>query len=397
MKKYLLILLLNIFLINIYSSHGQNIAKLSPQAKISLLTCSPGTQIYALFGHSSVRVKDPLSGTDLVFNYGIFDYDTPNFTMKFVQGKLLYRLGVERFPRFHYVYTHENRQVLEQVFNFNPEEKQKVFDYLWNNAQPENANYKYDFFFDNCANRIADVLKDALGEDLTYIKPEKEYFSYRNQLDYYLDGNYHKSPWADFGMDLILGMPADQIADFKGEMFLPDHLAENFTHGKLRNSVPLVSQSKIIIPRERPDSITNWNITPLLLFWILCGITALFFLRKNNTFTKIFDFILFLLLGLSGVLFIFMWVATDHEVCHQNLNMLWMNPFHILLAINILRNNLEGFWKKYLWVTLVINGLLIVAWKFLPQEFHWASFPIILMISMRIVALLKNNQPTITT
>lgn len=391
MKKHLLILLLNIFLINIYSSSAQNNSILGPNAKISLLTCSPGGEIYSLFGHSAIRVKDPRTGNDVVFNYGIFDFDTPNFTMKFVQGKLLYKLGIEQFPRFQYQYTYENRQVIEQVFNFTQEEKEKVFSYLINNARPENANYKYDFFFDNCANRIGEVLNDALGEALTYEIPEKKYLSFRNQLDYYIDGSYPKSPWADFGMDLILGIPADQPADFNGEMFLPDLLSNNFTFGKLNNSTPLVSSGKIIIPRKKPASMANWSITPMMLFWSLCGITALLFLIKNNTFTKVFDFILFLLLGLSGVLFIFMWVATDHEVCHQNLNMLWMNPFHILLAVNILRNNLFGFWKKYLWATLIINGLVIVFWKFLPQEFHWASFPIILMISMRVVALLKNN------
>ena len=393
MKKHLLILLLNIFLINIYTSSAQNSSTLGPNAKISLLTCSPGGEIYSLFGHSAIRVQDPRTGNDIVFNYGIFDFETPNFVMKFVRGKLLYRLGIEQFPRFRYQYSYENRQVIEQVFNFNQEEKEKVFSYLINNARPENANYKYDFFFDNCANRIEIVLKEALGKDLTYEIPKKEFISFRNQLDYYIDGSYPKSPWADFGMDLILGIPADQTADFKGEMFLPDHLSNNFTFGKLRNSTPLVNTGKIIIPRKKPSTLGSWRITPLLLFWVLCGIVSLFFLIKNNTFTKVFDFILFLLLGLSGILFIFMWVATDHEVCHQNLNMLWMNPFHIILAINILRGNLDGFWKKYLWATLIINCLLIVFWKILPQEFHWASFPIILMISMRVVALIRNNNP----
>jgi len=391
MKKYLLIILLNIFLINISSTFSQSPSKLSANAEISLLTCSPGGEIYSLFGHSAIRVKDPVSRIDLVFNYGIFDFETPNFVMKFVRGKLLYKLGVERFRRFQYQYVQENRQVIEQVFNLDALQKQKVYDFLTNNALPENAEYKYDFFFDNCASRIDDVLRASLGEEFTYDIPKREYLSFRNQLDYYIDGSYPKSPWADFGMDLILGIPADQTADFKGEMFLPDLLSNNFTFGKLNNKTPLVKASKIIIPRKKPASIANWTVTPLLLFWVLCGITALFFLRKNNTFTKIFDFVLFLLLGLSGALFIFMWVATDHSVCHQNLNMLWMNPFHLLLAVNILRNNLNGFWKKYLWATLIINGLIIIFWKLLPQEFHWASFPIILMISMRVVALLKQD------
>lgn len=388
MKK-LLFLFISIFFCGSIAAQPR---PLSSEAKISLLTCSPGKAIYELFGHTAIRVNDPLQRVDIVFNYGIFDFDTPNFVVKFVRGKLLYKLGVEQYRRFEYQYKMQDRRVIEQVFNFNSSEKQKVFDYLLNNAKPENAYYQYDFFYDNCSSRVFDVIKDTLEQNLTYQIPEKEYISYRQQLDYYIDGStYPKSPWADFGMDLILGMPADEIADFKGETYLPDLLSQNFTFGTLRDSVPLVQPNSIIVPQKKPTSVAGFSITPMLLFWVLCGLTGLLFLVKNNKITKVLDFILFLVLGLSGALFVFMWMGTDHEVCHQNLNMLWMNPFHILLAINILRNNLNGFWKNYLWLTLVVNILLIVFWMLLPQEFHAASFPIILLITMRVVALLKSK------
>ncbi|MFK8007035.1 MAG: DUF4105 domain-containing protein [Saprospiraceae bacterium] len=386
MKKLLFLFIL-IFFCGSISAQAK---PLSSEAKISLLTCSPGEAIYELFGHTAIRVKDPSQGLDMVFNYGIFDFDTPNFVVKFVRGKLLYKLGVDQYRRFEYQYAVQNRRVIEQVFNFNPTEKQTVFNYLLNNAKPENAYYQYDFFYDNCSSRVFDVLKDTLRQNLTYAVPEKKYLTYRQQLDYYINGDtYPKSPWADFGMDLILGMPADEIADFEGETYLPDHLSQNFTFGTLRNSEPLVQSNSIIVPQKKPASVAGFSITPLLLFWILCGLTGLLFLVKNNTFTKVIDFILFLLLGLSGTLFVFMWMGTDHEVCHKNLNMLWMNPFHILLAINILRNNLNSFWKKYLWLTLFVNVLLILFWKILPQDFHAAAFPIILLVTMRVVALLK--------
>ena len=390
MKKLLFLILLNIFFFNLDALKAQR--PLSSSAEISLLTCSPGTEIYSLFGHKDIRVKDPVRGIDIVFNYGLFDYSTPNFTLKFIRGKLLYRVGIEQFPRFEYMYSTENRQVTEEVFNFNQDEKQRVFEFLINNTRPENAEYHYDFFFDNCASRLRDVLKNVLKDDIKFSPPkDKKFISYRRQLDYYLDGKYAKSPWTDFGMDLILGIPADQEADFEGEMFLPDHLSKNLSEGTLRDSVPLLQKGSIIIPQKTPPSIATWTITPTLFFWILCGLTGLFFLTKNNTFTKIFDFVLFLILGLAGILFLFMWLATDHEVCYQNLNLLWMNPIHILLAINILRNNINNFWKKYLWVTLIVNILLILLWKVLPQDFHVATLPIILLVSMRIVAYLKNE------
>ncbi len=386
MKKLLFLFIL-IFFCGSISAQSR---LLSSNAKISLLTCSPGEAIYELFGHTAVRVNDSSQGIDLVFNYGIFDFDTPGFVVKFVRGKLLYKLGVDQYRRFEYQYKVQNRRVIEQVFNFNQSEKQIVFDYLLRNAKPENAYYQYDFFYDNCSSRVFDVLKDTLENNLTYQIPEKKYITYRQQLDYYIDGDiYPKSPWADFGMDLILGMPADEIADFEGETYLPDHLSKNFTFGTLRNAVPLVQPNSIIVLQKKPPRVPRFSITPLLLFWFLCGLTGFLFFAKNNTFTKVIDFTLFLLLGLSGALFVFMWVGTDHEVCHKNLNMIWMNPFHILLAINTLRNNLNGFWKKYLWATLVVNVLLILFWKILPQEFHSATLPIILLVTMRVVALLR--------
>jgi len=288
MKKLLLLFISIIFCGNISAQPRP----LSPEAKISLLTCSPGDAVYELFGHTAVRVKDPKQGLDLVFNYGIFDFDTPNFVAKFVRGKLLYKLGVNQYRRFEYQYKMENRRVIEQVFSFDSTEQQQVFDYLLNNAKPENAYYQYDFFYDNCASRIFDVLKDALGKNLTYQIPEKKYLSYRQQLDYYIEGDiYPKSPWADFGMDLILGMPADEIADFEGETYLPDHLSQNFTFGTLRNSVPLVQTNSIIVPQKTPASVAGFSITPLLLFWILCGLTGFLLFANNNTITKIFDFI----------------------------------------------------------------------------------------------------------
>ena len=170
MKKLLLPLILIIFCGSI-SAQSRN---LSSNATISLLTCSPGEAIYELFGHTAVRVKDPSQGIDLVFNYGIFDFDTPNFVVKFVRGKLLYKLGVDQYRRFEYQYKVENRRVIEQVFNFNSPEKQQVFDYLLNNAKPENAYYQYDFFYDNCSSRVFDVIKDTLEQNLSYKIPEKK-------------------------------------------------------------------------------------------------------------------------------------------------------------------------------------------------------------------------------
>jgi len=137
-------------------------------AKVSLLTCSPGSELYSKFGHSAIRVYDPYEGTDIVFNYGLFDFNTPNFYLKFIRGKLPYQLGIQRFYNFMWDYQSEGRKVVETPLMLDLAAQRKLLDFLEYNYRPENRQYPYDFFFDNCASRIRDVVEQSPG--LTYIQ-----------------------------------------------------------------------------------------------------------------------------------------------------------------------------------------------------------------------------------
>ena len=397
-KLFSLLLLFLTFFTNANTLFSQ--AKLSEDATISLLTCAPGAELYALFGHSAVRVKDPAKRYDKAFNYGIFDFDTPNFMVKFVRGKLLYKLGVQDMRRFDYSYKQDKRPYVEQVFNLNQEQKNKVFNYLLNNARPENREYKYDFFFDNCASRIRDVLQESLGDevDIPTALPNTTYPSYRSFLDFYLYGNHvlgehpDQHTWTDFGMDLILGIPADQEANLSGQMYLPEFLAENLSQGKIGGTALLENWSAKA-KKSTPTLPTPWYFpTPFKVFTILFLMMLGLFFSNKNKLSRVLYGILFLLLGLSGWLFLFMWFGTDHEACHQNMNMLWMNPLHLFLGIQLLRNKVSDLWKKYMGIALTLNLLVLVGWKFLPQEFHFASIPIILTSCLGLIYFLKKEK-----
>src|SRR5690606_22569898 len=143
---------------------GQSV-KLSPRAEISIITCGPGEELYSSFGHSAFRVKDPALKLDFAYNYGTFDFNKPNFYIKFAQGKLLYELSVSYFEDFVYNYKIEGRWVKEQVLNLSQDEKNQLFNFLNINAQPENKEYLYDFFFDNCSTKIRDVLEEVLNNN----------------------------------------------------------------------------------------------------------------------------------------------------------------------------------------------------------------------------------------
>ena len=139
---------------------------LSSKAEISVITCDPGSELYSSFGHSAFRVVDRITGIDQVYNYGTFNFKTNNFYIKFVRGKLLYDLSSYPFHYFLRDYVKENRTVIEQVLELEPSSKQSFFDFLQNNAKPENKSYLYDFFFDNCATKLPEVSDKVLGENV---------------------------------------------------------------------------------------------------------------------------------------------------------------------------------------------------------------------------------------
>jgi hypothetical protein len=136
---------------------------LSDSSRISLLTCAPGEELYSCFGHSGIRVTDYSQGFDVVFNYGTFDFGAPNFYLNFLKGHMIYMEGVDNFKDFHDQYIYEQRSIYEQEINLNAEERVKIFDFLVNNARPENRDYRYDFLYDNCATRIREVFEKNLS------------------------------------------------------------------------------------------------------------------------------------------------------------------------------------------------------------------------------------------
>ena len=232
---------------------------LSEHTRVSLLTSSPGEDLYAQFGHSAIRITDTLSGQDLVFNYGLFDFNTPGFYVKFIRGKLPYQLGIQRFDAFLNAYIEENRQCRELEINLNEKERLALINFLSVNYLPENREYPYDFFFDNCATRIRDILENkfqANYPDTSLVKKA----SFRHFLAQYVGQN----SWINVGFYLILGLPADAIATFRDEMFLPDYLEKHLENAFL--SGQLLAKNKItILYQNQPEKSVSFLPSPILI------------------------------------------------------------------------------------------------------------------------------------
>ena len=363
-------------------------APLSEEAKISLLTCSPGQDLYAVFGHSAFRVNDPINGIDKTYNYGTFEFNTPNFYLKFIRGKLLYKLGIGKQDRFIRSYIVEERSVIEEVLDLSEEQKQQVYAFLEENLKPENRYYQYDFFFDNCATRVRDVLQNVLKDSLQFVAPSGiEGETYRDLIQPYIQ----HSPWVDFGIDLALGLPTDEEGGASGRMFLPDHLSTGFQGGKLFDgsgqSRPLIKNTRVLykaLPQEELTS--NW-LSPKVLFWgIAMAFLLLTLLVKNKKITNSLDLILYLVVGITGLILFFLMFGTEHQATARNLNILWANPLCLLLIGGLWKTSPSQFYKSLLYFLLALNLLVLAMFWWFPQALHFAVIPILLILILRMVA-----------
>ena len=248
---------------------------------ISVLTCTPGEELYSTFGHSAIRIrKDELTNTpiDVIYNYGTFDGFQENFVLKFARGKLEYSLSVESFQDFNSAYRQENRGVTEQTLDLTSEQKRNLFILLAENSAPENRNYKYDFFYDNCATRIEQILRKALGEGFVIKDTYAGKNSFRDAIDLYLT----RHPWGDYGIDLALGLPCDKKMEYGHSMFLPDSVFARMAEATL-DGKPLVANTEEILMAE-PSEYEDIFFTPLqvnIIWLVLCVVAGIIFFNNN--------------------------------------------------------------------------------------------------------------------
>ena len=314
---------------------AQTVPTLSDSARVSLISILPGEDLYSLFGHSALRVRDPVLGIDTAYNFGTFDFgDSPlamvEFVGLFTYGELNYRLDAQDGGRMISWYWQERRRpAIEQTLDLTRDEMQELFRRLQVNALPENMYYRYDFFFDNCATRLLDVLEGVVGPALRF-EAEPPDRSFRRLLDPYLTGN----PWVDFGMDLGLGMPADRAATAREATFLPEHLMEYVATGTLDRGNgarrPFVRRTWALT--GPPDA--SWTPAralpwPKILGWALLAAVAgltLVDVRAGRKVRRAFDVTLYAVLGVAGLAIVFLWFISLHTVTKTNLKMLLATP-----------------------------------------------------------------------
>lgn len=390
MKKYFLILL---FLAITKTFNAQ--VKLSVFSEISIVTAGPGTELYEAFGHSAIRVKDPVLRLDLIYNYGMFDFNQPNFYTNFAKGNMIYSLARYNFKYFLASYKKDKRWLKQQVLNLNQQEKQAYFSYLQNNALPENKNYKYDPYFDNCATILRDITVSILGKENVNFKDSK---TNKNLSLRHLTNNEIKwNTWGSFGLNLIAGTILDKKATTKEYMFLPDYVYATFKNSTrtLNNkSENLVKREDILLNfEEKEQQIAFFN--PLLILSTVCLLVLFITYKdfKNKKRSKYLDFTVLFITGLIGFILLFLWFFSTHSTAPNNFNILWAFAPNLLISLIILKKNQPNWVHNYYKLLVFLIILIPILWVFKVQSFPIAVIPLLVLLLIRYLFLSKRIAP----
>ena len=358
-------------------SNSLNISGNIESTEISVLTCDPGNEIYSLFGHSALRIKNPINGQDLVVNWGLFEFSESQFQFgyDFAKGRLKYYMGIQLMSNFITEYRRSKRGIREQVLNLSNQEKYQIIQLLEENYKPENRKYKYEFFYDNCSSRLRDIIKKVFKENINfYQSPKSNKFTFRETIHLYLES----FPWLKLGIDLVLGKKIDKLVSNENLMFLPLNVEEIFdkslveNNGSIKNLVK--SKNTLIESFENKNKLNNIGFYS----WILLAITLSLIVFKLDKALRVWSSLNLFIIGLLGIVLVFMWIGTDHNATKMNFNLLWASPFHFILIFYLIKESWNNFTYWYLILSLILIFTTILFWFTLTQEFNSFVKPIIL-------------------
>lgn len=369
--------------------------------EVSLVTCSPGKQIYQLEGHSALRIKREGS-YDVAVNWGVFDFTAPNFVYRFVKGETDYMGVAYPFSAFMEEYVRENRRVVEQKLNLTPEEADRIEAMVAENMRPENRTYRYNYVKDNCATRPLQMIEKALGDSLRftpparfrYIEGEEEFdmadsrFTFRKEMDRY----HRRYPWYQFGIDFALGSGLDREISARQRAFSPVYLEQLARTATIVNpdgsQRPLVEKETVVLtgaPQGVELDPTPWPFSPLavaIYILALAAVLSLLDIRRKKLF-RVFDTLLYGSFFLIGLLLTFLIFVSSHEATSPNWLYLWVNPLCIIPAVGVW---LKSCKRVVYWYQFCNFAALIALLAFHPimgQALNQAFIPLIISDLLR--------------
>ncbi|MDR1882770.1 MAG: DUF4105 domain-containing protein [Prevotella sp.] len=357
---------------------------LSDSARISLLTNAPWDEaVYSLFGHTSIRVNDLAQNLDYAFNFGLFNISRSNFILLFMKGETDYMVAPIPYKTYFDEYAERGVGIVEQEFNLTRKEKQDIFDALLVNCLPENREYRYNYFYDNCTTRPRDIIEKYIDGNIEYTRTGKEQ-TYR---DLVIECTGIKQ-WFRFGIDLVIGADADKTITDRQKYFLPRYLMNAYNGAVVRgDSIPrkvLLSTTTVLEPKPFAE---DFPVTPLyagmILLAVSISVSYLAYKKQKIVLGKVFDTLLFLIAGIAGSIIFFLAFFSVHPCTSPNWNMVWLNPLQLVVALLFFVKSLSKCSFYYHFINFAALLAFILAWGLIPQQLEVAFIPFILSIGLR--------------
>lgn len=337
---------MKVFVVQILFVLSQVVAWASPAAdslRVSLLTCSPGKEIFELYGHTALRVTNLTKESDLtqnnrtndlVFNFGVFSFNQPHFIARFIKGDTDYTMDAVPFDVFLKSYFRDGRHVEEQILNLNQAESHRLLQALMNLWTQENWSYRYNFFKDNCTTRARDIIEQAMDGHIVYAPSDKnKAVSYRSIVHEYTK----ESPWDEIGQDILLGAEADKPIDGRAQQFVPYHLKKAFSKANIQRAdgtcLPLVQKElRHVSDTAAAPAARHISPTVIAIIWLLitAGIVTLRWKKKDTGYLWFYDALPLLLQGCMGVIIAYLFLFSSHPTVNSNWLLIILNPIPLL-------------------------------------------------------------------
>ena len=363
-----------LFFISFFNAAWTQNIQLSKEATVSVITCGVGNESYSLFGHTAIRIKDNANFVDAVYNYGAFDFNTPNFVPKFAKGDLQYFAVVTPYTDFINQYAYENRSVDEQELNLPLAFKQKLFENLNNSLASGDSHYTYKFIDKNCTSMVVDIINKTLGATIITKKTDTE-LSYRTILYPYFDHHFYEK----LGTSIIFGTKVDALGN---KLFLPLELQKSLKLIQYKNQA-LAPKNQTLLHFEESHPGSWWNN----IYSYLILLALLVILNKRGI-----HYFYFSLMGILGLFFLFMGFYSNHLELANNYNVLLFNP--LLLALCFFYAIKNKIWTY----RLALGNLffLLIYLVILVNKAHlFIVLPLILTSSYFLIHLMRKNKRAI--
>ncbi|MEO7521060.1 MAG: DUF4105 domain-containing protein [Gemmatimonas sp.] len=310
---------------------------------VSLLTYGPGDAVFERFGHIALGIRDTVTAKDVAYNWGMFDFNQPNFLGRFLTGDTRY--WMEGFPTefFNEVYARDNRSIRRQTLALTPVERATLLEFVTWNAREANKYYRYDYYQDNCSTRIRDaldwVLRGRLKPELNLPGPGR---SWRGETARITASNLPTYA----GIEIALGNNADHRLTKWQEAFLPEWLAENFESVVLRgengrryrlveSDTVLFAANRVPTPTEPPDRV----MMAALLGLTLAGIIAVLADARGRLTRVLLASLValwYLVGGVLGTLLLLAGTVTWHEpYMGRNTTLLQLHPLLLVASVAV--------------------------------------------------------------